>query len=133
VDLTQARMVGLVAVGGALGSVARYGVSGALTRSDFPWGTFAVNFSGTFLLGLLFFYALGRGDLSSEGRVFLFTGVFGGYTTFSTFGLETVTLLRDGQTALGFLNVILNGGVCVLGAFAGAAVGIWMGAVSNGT
>lgn len=131
-DLTQARLVGLVALGGAIGSAARYGVSGAFTRGDFPWGTFAVNFSGTFALAVLFFYALGRGDLSAEGRVFIFTGFFGGYTTLSTFGVETVTLFRDGQLWLGFLNVLLNGGVCVVGAFVGAAVGIWMGAVNLG-
>jgi len=131
-DLTQARLVGLVALGGALGSVARYGVTGALSRGDFPWGTFAVNISGTFALGVLFFYALGRGDLSTEVRVFLSIGFFGGYTTFSTFGVETVALLRDGQLWLGLSNLLLNAGVCVVGAFLGAAVGIWMGAVSLG-
>ncbi len=127
-DGTQVRLVALVAVGGALGSVARYGVTGLLTKGDFPWGTFAVNFSGTFLLTVLFFLFLGRGYLAPEVRTFLFIGVFGGYTTFSTFGLETVTFLRSGQLWLGVLDISLNGGLCLLGAVAGAAIGVALGA-----
>lgn len=131
-DYTQARLVALVAVGGALGSVARYGLSGYLTRGDFPWGTFAVNLTGTFLLSLLFFYSLGRGNLTSEARTFLFVGVFGGYTTFSTFGLETVEQFRGGQPLLGLLNLFLNAGVCVAGAFLGALLGLWLGGSGGG-
>lgn len=118
----------LVALGGAIGSVARYGVTGLLTRGVFPWGTFAVNFSGTFLLTLVFFLSLGRGYLSPELRSFLFVGIFGGYTTFSTFGLETTNLLREGQAYLAMLNVGLNCGVCLFGAIAGAALGVLLGA-----
>ena len=126
-DLATVRLVGVVAVGGAIGSVARYGVTGLLTRGDFPWGTFAVNLSGTFLLAFLFFLALGRGYLAPELRTFVFVGVFGGYTTFSTFGLESVNLLRQGQYWLAAANVGLNGGVCLAGAFAGAALGVLLG------
>ncbi|MDE1821984.1 MAG: CrcB family protein [Euryarchaeota archaeon] len=120
----QLRLVALVATGGAIGSVLRYGVSGALSRTDFPWGTFAVNFTGTFLLALLFFLSLERGLFSPELRALLFVGVFGGYTTFSTFGLETVTLLRGGETLLGAFNILLNGGICLGAAFLGAGVGL---------
>lgn len=126
-DANQLRIVALVAAGGAVGTLARYGVTGLLTRGDFPWGTFAVNFSGTFLLALLFFLVLGRGYLAPELRTFLFVGVFGGYTTFSTFGLETVSFLRSGQYWLASVNVGLNAGVCLLGAVAGAAVGVALG------
>lgn len=128
-DLEELGLVGLVAVGGALGSVARYGLSGLLTRGDFPWGTFAVNLTGTFLLTALFFASLGGGFFSPEARTFLFVGVFGGYTTFSTFGLETVNLLREGQTYLAGANVFLNVGLCLVGALAGAALGTWWGGV----
>lgn len=123
----QYQLVTLVALGGAAGSVARYGVSGILTKGDFPWGTFAVNFTGTFLLAILFFLSLGRGFLSTEMRTFLFVGVFGGYTTFSTFGVETVSLVRGGDLTSAALNFGLNGGVCIAGAFIGAAIGILLG------
>lgn len=126
-DVTQARWVAWVAIGGALGSVARYGVAGWLTRGNFPWGTFAVNFTGTFLLALLFFYGLGRGYIGPDLRTFLYVGVFGGYTTFSTFGLETATLLRSGQRLLAAVNVTLNGGVCLVGAVVGMLLGIAIG------
>ncbi|HUI38242.1 MAG TPA: CrcB family protein [Thermoplasmata archaeon] len=126
-DANGLRLVALVAAGGALGSVARYGVSGLLTKGAFPWGTFAVNLTGTFLLAAIFFLALGRGYLSAEWRTFLFIGAFGGYTTFSTFGLETVVLLREGQGLLAAINVGLNGGVCLGGAVAGALLGVFLG------
>jgi len=126
-DATQLRLVALVGIGGAVGSIARYGVSGLLTRGDFPWGTFAVNFSGTFLLASVYFASLDRGYLPSEFRTFLFIGIFGGYTTFSSFGLETTILLREGQTLLIGVNLFLNAGLCVVGAIAGAAVGIYLG------
>lgn len=128
VDANELRLIALVAVGGAVGTLGRYGVTGLLTRGDFPWGTFVVNFSGTLLLALLFFLFLGRGYLGPELRTFLFVGVFGGYTTFSTFGLETVNFLRSGQPWLAGANVALNGGVCLLGAVVGAAVGTVLGA-----
>lgn len=126
-DATQLRLIGLVAAGGALGTLARYGMTGLLTRGDFPWGTFAVNFSGTFLLALLFFLFLGRGYLAPELRSFLFIGVFGGYTTFSTFGLETVSFLRSGQYGWASANVGLNAGLCLLGAIAGMVLSRGLG------
>ncbi len=126
-DANQVKLLALVAAGGALGTVARYGVTGLLTRGNFPWGTFAVNFSGTFLLALMFFLFLDRGYLDPNVRTFLFIGVFGGFTTFSTFGLETVNLLRSGQYWLAGVNVSLNGGLCLIGAVAGAALGATWG------
>ena len=126
-DANQLRLIALVALGGAAGSVARYGVTGLLTLGDFPWGTFAVNFSGTFLLSVLFFSFLGRGYLSPDVRTFLFIGVFGGYTTFSTFGVETASFVQTGQGALAAVNIGLNGGLCVLGAMLGAMLAILIG------
>lgn len=126
VDLDQLRLVGLVAVGGALGSVARYAISGALTTANFPWGTFAVNFTGTLLLCVLFFAFLQAGHITADLRTFVFVGIFGGYTTFSTFGVETVSLISEGEVVLGGVNVLLNAGVCLGGAFAGRALGLWL-------
>lgn len=127
-DTTELRVIALVALGGGAGSVARYLVAGLATKGSFPWGTFTVNFSGTFLLATLFFLALDRGYLTADARAFLFIGLFGGFTTLSTFGLETVSLLRDGQLLLAGFNIFLNGGVCVLGGIAGAALGVYLGA-----
>lgn len=125
-DPNQLILVGLVAAGGALGSVARYVVSGALTTSSFPWGTFAVNFTGTFVLCLLYFAFLQGGHIPTDLRTFTFIGVIGGYTTFSTFGLETVALISEGEIVLGGVNVLLNVGVCLGGALGGRALGLWL-------
>lgn len=127
-DGDQVWLVALVAAGGALGSVVRYLASGFVTRGDFPWGTFFVNVTGSFTLALLFFLALQRGILSADLRSLVFIGVFGGYTTMSTFSLETVTMFADGQWTWALGNVFLNGGLCVAGAFLGRAVGLFLGA-----
>jgi CrcB protein len=101
-------------LGGGLGSLARYAVAGwvqSAAGAAFPWGTFAVNASGCFLVGLLATLLEARSLLSPEGRLFLLVGVLGGYTTFSTFGLETWRLLessewlRAGANAAGSLTV----------------------------
>lgn len=126
-DISQARLVALVAVGGAIGSVLRYGVTGVLTTRDFPWGTFVVNFTGTFLLALLFFAFLQGGSLPPGLRTFLFIGIFGGYTTFSTFGLETISLYAEGQPLLAGANILLNAGLCLVGAYLGRAAGLAVG------
>jgi CrcB protein len=117
--------VALVAGGGALGSTLRYFLSGWVTRGSFPWGTFTVNFVGTFFAAFLFFGMLTGGFLTPTTRTLLFVGVFGGFTTFSTFGVETAALVGEGQLALAAANVALNAGLCIAGALAGRALGIW--------
>jgi CrcB protein len=90
-----------VAAGGALGSVARYGVSlyaGRWFGTDFPWGTLFINVSASFLLGALAELFALRWDTTPEIRVLLVVGVCGGYSTFSTFSLEVVTLMNRGAT-----------------------------------
>jgi CrcB protein len=91
----------LVGAGGCCGAVLRYLVSGyvqaALRDAQFPYGTLAVNLTGCFVIGLLSQLADARGLFTTESRLFLFTGVLGGYTTFSTFANESMNLLRDGQ------------------------------------
>src|SRR5699024_418965 len=91
----------LVALGGGLGSVARYGISSIwLARAGdwrFPAGTFVVNVVGCLVIGVLGALAVKQHVFSPEVRLFLFTGLMGGFTTFSSFGLETFCLLRRGE------------------------------------
>jgi fluoride exporter len=89
-----------VAIGAALGGVARYYFGSVIQQRvgpTFPWGTLVINVSGSLLLGVLMRYALSTPSVSAEFRAFLTTGFCGGYTTFSTYSYETATLLEDGQ------------------------------------
>jgi CrcB protein len=98
-----------------------------VTKGDFPWGTFVVNIVGSLLIAFLFFYWSQGQDISPLARAFLFIGIFGGFTTLSSFSLETVNLVQDGQWAWAIGNIVLNGGLCVIGAFAGRALGLLFG------
>ena len=115
-----------LAVGGAFGAVSRYLVQGwmqDLLGGRFPWGTFTVNITGSFLLGLLFALAMDRGVLSPDVRVPLMVGFIGSYTTFSTLMLESWVLVEEGDIVhmLGNLaGSVLVGMVAVV---AGLAVG----------
>ncbi|MBI5649661.1 MAG: fluoride efflux transporter CrcB [Chloroflexi bacterium] len=99
----------LVGIGGFIGSILRYLVSGwaqQISRSvEFPYGTLAVNLIGCFIIGALAQLADARGIFSSEARAFVFIGILGGFTTFSSFGNETMNLLRDGESLRAFANV----------------------------
>lgn len=113
----------IVGCGGFLGSALRYGVSGWAQRlvpsGLFPVGTLVVNVVGCFVLGLLGGYAENVGLFGPSTRLFLFLGVLGGFTTFSTFGYETMAMLRDGQSFGALANVGLQ---IVLG-----LAGVWLG------
>jgi CrcB protein len=113
----------LIGAGGALGAIARYGMGGLLHRSPalagFPFGTLAVNLLGCLLIGLGAGLADARQAFSPDARLFLFVGVLGGFTTFSSFGYETIALLRDHELLRAGLNVGLN-------VFAGLAL-VWLG------
>jgi CrcB protein len=102
----------LVALGGAVGSVARYKLSGLVLQHTLDWrfpaGTFAVNVTGCLAAGLLAGLAEKHDLLSAEARLLLFTGVLGGFTTFSAFGLETMHLLKRGDLAIAGANVALS-------------------------
>ncbi len=90
----------LIAVFGAVGTLARYGLQGVVqVRSEgtFPYGTLLVNLSGCFLLGLIGQFTLNRLVISPDWRVAITVGFFGGYTTFSSFGWETAKMLEDGE------------------------------------
>ncbi len=102
----------VVALGGALGSVARYKVSEWVLYHSasalFPAGTFLVNILGCLLIGVLAGMSMRYDSISPEARLFLFTGILGGFTTFSAFGLETFYLLRKGELLIAGANVILS-------------------------
>ena len=109
-----------VALGGGLGAMARYGLSGWLlhhsAQQKFPWPTFVVHVSGCLIAGLLFALAAKHDILSPNLRLFLFTGVLGGFTTFSAFGLETVHLLKRGEmmTAAAYVLASVLGGIAAI-------------------
>jgi len=116
----------LVALGGAIGSVARYGV-GALAAqlfgAAFPWGTLLVNLSGSFLIAVIMHVALAGTAISLEMRIFLTTGIMGGYTTYSSFNYETLALINQRAYGLAGLNV----GATVVGCFLAGVLGLAAG------
>jgi CrcB protein len=115
-----------VALGGALGSVARFACSTAAARwlgAAFPWGTLFVNVTGSFAIGLLaaLVAADGRPLLGGDARAFVLVGVLGGFTTFSSFSLETLALARTGALGAAAFNVALSVAMCLAGAWLGFA------------
>ena len=116
----------LLFLGGGIGTILRYEVSGLVQDhlgSSFPWGTFVVNVTGCLAIGLFATLADERGMLGSPARLFLMVGVTGGYTTFSTFGLETWRLLQTGDLVPAFANVA---GSVVVG-LVSLVIGVFLG------
>lgn len=116
----------LIFTGGGLGSLARYGLSrliNSLSVSHFPFGTFFVNIIGCFLIGFIIFYTERYGEQADTWRLFLVTGICGGFTTFSAFSLENTQLLSDQRILFFFLyaagSVILGLAATYLGLLAG--------------
>lgn len=115
-----------VAGGGLVGAPSRYLLDRAINgrfESDLPWGTFVVNITGAFVLGLLTGLALSH-HLSAVVKALLGTGFCGAYTTFSTFTFETVSLVEDGRLFEATMNVMGSLVVGLLGAAAGVALGL---------
>ena len=105
-----------ICLGGAVGTGARYLLSGWLLRwlgPAFPYGTLAVNGLGSFLMGVLMHLALSTGSFSPTLRLTLTTGVLGGFTTYSTFNYETLQLFQEGAWLLGLANLGVTLGVCL--------------------
>jgi len=116
--------IGLVAGGGAAGSVARYLLSGWLQGKAglaFPWGTLGVNVLGCLCIGFIGAALSGPLLVRGEYRLFLMVGVLGGFTTFSAFGWETLALAREGQFRLALLNVGLSNVLGLAAAWTGMA------------
>ncbi len=120
-----------IALGGALGSVARFWLAGFVGQrvgETFPWGTILVNVTGSFLIGV-FATATGpegRSLISPSLRQFFMIGVCGGYTTFSSFSLQTLSLARDGQWLWAGSNILLSVALCLLGVWLGQSLGVWL-------
>lgn len=115
----------LVGAGGAIGSMVRYLVGlWTLHRwgPGFPWGTLGVNITGSFLIGLLAELIMRKFGASAELRLFLITGVLGGYTTFSAFSLDTITLFERGDAALAVTYIAASVVLSILAVFAGLAL-----------
>lgn len=114
----------LVAIGGAAGSMFRYGTGLAATRllgPGFPWGTITVNVVGSFVIGLFVELIARRFNASEPLRLLLVTGFLGGFTTFSSFSLDAVALIERGEGALSFAYMLASVGLSVLAVFAGLA------------
>ena len=119
-----------VAIGGALGSVLRFGLNGLISArfgETFPWGTLVINVTGSFLIGIIAAVASPEGRMDSQSRAIatqlLMVGVCGGYTTFSSFSLQTLNLLRDREWLYAGGNVILSVVLCMVAVWLGYALG----------
>jgi CrcB protein len=119
-----------VALGGALGSVDRFWINGLVSDkigATFPWGTLVINVGGSFVIGVIGAIAAPEGRMDSQSRQFatqfLMIGVCGGYTTFSSFSLQTLNLLRDREWLYAGGNVILSVVLCMIAVWLGYLLG----------
>lgn len=119
-----------VAIGGALGGVSRFWLSGLIASrfgETFPWGTLVINITGSFLIGIFAALVTPEGRLDSQSRVFvtqfLMIGVCGGYTTFSAFSLRTLQLMQERQWLYAGGNVILSVVLCMIAVWLGYLLG----------
>ena len=108
-----------VGLGGALGSILRYVTSLVLTTKYFPYATLAVNILGSFVIGLIFGLSLKNESFLNNWRLFLATGICGGFTTFSTFSQENLGLLQSGKILMALLYISIS--------IIGGIVAVWLG------
>jgi fluoride exporter len=114
-----------IAIGGALGALARYGISRGIhvPKDSFPWATFWTNVGGAFVLGLFLTVAIERFPARRYPRPFFAIGFLGAFTTFSTMAVETVTLIKDGDALLGVVYLLVSIVAGLLVTFAGILAG----------
>ena len=116
----------LIGLAGFIGTLGRYWLSGLVARrygETFPSGTLAVNLIGCFLVGILFYLLQERFLVNQTVRTIIMIGFLGGFTTFSSFGLQTFTLLQNGQFGLAALNVSLSNLIGLILVWAGYSIG----------
>jgi CrcB protein len=128
---TETLVVVAVTLGSALGGLARYGLSGVVARAfgeTFPWGTLVVNVTGSLLIGFVATVTGpdGRVLASPVTRQFWMVGILGGFTTFSSFSLQTLSLAQDGEWLRAGGNVVLSVALCLVFVWLGAALGAWV-------
>jgi CrcB protein len=119
----------LVFFGGGLGASLRHAINMACAKyigTAFPWGTFIINISGSTVMGLIAGYLAFKGEASQPWRLFLMTGILGGYTTFSAFSLDAALLYERGALALAALYVLGSVALSIAGLFAGLALVRWL-------
>ena len=115
-----------IAAGGAIGALLRFWVSSGvyvLLGRAFPWGTLAVNVLGSLAMGLLYVLLLERSAAAPEWRALLMVGLLGAFTTFSTFSMETLTLMEQGAWIKAVANVLLSVVACIAAAGLGVVIG----------
>lgn len=115
----------IVFLGGGLGAALRHGVNLLTARwlgTDFPYGTLSVNVTGSLVMGILAAYFAFQSDASQHWRLFLTTGILGGYTTFSSFSLDVALLYERGEVWLSALYVVASVVASIVGLFAGLAL-----------
>ena len=112
----------IVFLGGGIGSMARHGINVLTARwlgTGFPYGTLTVNVTGSIVMGLLAGYFAFKGEAAQSWRLFMMTGILGGYTTFSAFSLDAITLYERGQVGMALGYIAASGAVSIFGLLAG--------------
>jgi len=115
----------VVFLGGGIGAAMRHGINLVVARllgAAFPYGTLLINVTGSLIMGLVAAYFAFKGDASQHWRLFLTTGILGGYTTFSAFSLDAALLYERGEVGLAALYVVASVALSILGLFAGLAL-----------
>jgi fluoride exporter len=115
----------IVFLGGGVGAALRHGINLASARAlgtAFPYGTLMINITGSFVMGLVAAYFAFKGDASQQWRLFLTTGILGGYTTFSAFSLDAALLYERGEAGMAAVYVIASVAISIAGLFAGFAI-----------